>query len=111
MTEQQTLVRSSMNNLVEREKESNLFRQKMQNVLMTPMSAELRDRYAKMGIATPNGDLADAITAAMVLQALAGNIAAYTTIRDTMGYKPVEQTRNDVIVRIDMSSHARELGE
>lgn len=111
MANQQELIRSSMNTLVKREKESNLFKRKMQNMLKIPMSLEMMNHYAQAGIHINNGDLSDAITGSLMLQALSGNINAYAMIRDTMGYKPVEQVRNDVIVRIDMSKEARELGE
>lgn len=111
MANQQELVRSSMRNLIQREKESNLFKKKMQTILKTPMSMSMRNHYSKAGIHLSNGDLTDAITASLILQAMQGNINAYAMIRDTMGYKPVEQVKNDVVVRIDMSQKARELGE
>jgi len=111
MANQQEIIRSSMNSLVKNEKNSDMFKRKLGAILKIPMSQDMKQKLSRSGIPVRNGDLADAMTGAMVLQALTGNIAAYTTIRDTMGYKPVENVRNDVVVRIDMSPRARELGE
>lgn len=110
-TNNEIAVRSSMNNLIQREKEHNIFKKKLQDILKTPMTANMKDSYQQKGIYLSNGTLSDAISASLVLQAMAGNIQAYAMIRDTMGYKPIEQVRNDVVVRIDMSPKARELGE
>jgi hypothetical protein len=110
-TNNEIAIRSSMNNLIQREKESNLFKKKLQDILKIPMSAQMRDNYSKNGIHLINGTLSDAISASLVMQAMAGNIQAYAMIRDTMGYKPIEQVKQDVVVRIDMSPRARELGE
>jgi hypothetical protein len=114
MANQEELVRSSMRNLIQKEKESNMFRKKLQTTLKIPMSMDMKQRYSQAGIHMGNGDLSDAITASLVLTALGGGpagISAYAMIRDTMGYKPIEQVKNDVIVRIDMSPKAKELGE
>ena len=111
MTNNEIAVRSSMNNLIQREKEHNVFKKKLQDILKTPMSASMKQVYSERGIHLSNGNLADAMSAALVIQAMGGNIQAYATIRDTMGYKPVEQVKSDVVVRIDMSPKARELGE
>jgi hypothetical protein len=51
------------------------------------------------------------MTASLVLQAMNGNIAAYTTIRDTLGYKPVEKVQNDISIEIKMPPAIKELGE
>jgi hypothetical protein len=110
-TRQEIAIRSSMKNLVQREKESNVFKKKLQEMLKIPMSAAMRDMYSQKGIHMASGKLADAISASLILQAMNGNVQAYTTIRDTMGYKPIEQVKNDVVVRIDMSPKAKELGE
>lgn len=110
-TRQEIAIRSSMNNLIKREKESNIFKKKLQEMLNIPMSIAMKDMYSKKGIHLVGGKLSDAISASLVLQAMNGNVQAYTTIRDTMGYKPIEQVKNDVVVRIDMSPQARELGE
>lgn len=111
MAKQQEIVKSTMKDLIKKEKESNEFRDKMKNILKIQMSADLKNKYATAGIPLRNGDLGDAITASMVLQAMQGNVGAYTTIRDTMGYKPIEQVKNDVVVKIEMSKNAKELGE
>lgn len=110
-TNNEIAIRSSMNNLIQREKEHNMFKKKLQSILKTPMSAQMKDNYSKKGIHLINGTLSDAIAASLVVQAMAGNIQAYAMIRDTMGYKPVEQVKNDVVVRIDMSPNAKKLGE
>ena len=93
------------------EDSANMFKRKLQEIMSIPMTPGMKKRYEDFGITCVDGDIADAIAGALAIQAMNGNIAAYTTIRDTMGYKPVEQTRNDVVVRIDMSAKARELGE
>lgn len=112
MTNQNDIaVRSAMNNLTKKEEEANIFKKKLKTILQTPISASMRNKYSQSGIHLSNATMMDAINASIVLQALAGNITAYTTIRDTMGYKPVDQVKNDVTVRIDMSPKARELGE
>jgi len=111
MAEQELLIRSSMRNLMKKEQEAGMFKQKLNTILRIPMTIEMREKFAMSGLHMTNGDISDAITASLVLQAMNGNIAAYTTIRDTMGFKPIEQTKSDVIVRIDMSPVARELGE
>lgn len=111
LTNQEIAVRSSMNNLIKREKEYNIFKKKLQDILKVPMSCEMKNTYSQKGIHLSNGTLSDAISASLILQAMGGNVQAYAMIRDTMGYKPVEQVRNDVVVRIDMSPKARELGE
>jgi len=110
-TNNEIAIRSSMNNLIQREKEHNMFKKKLQDILKAPMSAQMKDNYSKYGIHLINGTLSDAIAASLVVQAMSGNIQAYAMIRDTMGYKPIEQVRNDVVVRIDMSPNAKELGE
>lgn len=111
MIRNELAVRSSMNNLIQREKEHNVFKKKLEDILKTPMSTAMKESYSQKGIHLSNGSLSDAISASLVLQAMAGNINAYAMIRDTMGYKPIEQVKNDVVVRIDMSPKARELGE
>lgn len=110
-TDNEIAIRSSMNNLIQREKQHNAFKKKLEGILSIPMSATMKAKYSTAGIHLSNGNLSDAIAASLVLQALNGNIQAYTTVRDTMGYKPIEQVRNDIVVRIDMSPKARELGE
>jgi len=111
MTQNEVTIRSSVNDLIQREKESNMFKKKLEKILRTPLSLAAQEKYAARGIFLNNGTLSDAITASLIIQALNGNITAYTTIRDTMGHKPVDQVKNDVVVRIDMSPKARELGE
>ena len=81
------------------------------------VQAELVRREAKrlvkreQGVPLPNGTLADAVTASIVIQAMAGNVGAYTTIRDTLGYKPADKVQNDVQIKVDMAPAVKELGE
>lgn len=105
------LVRKSMTDIVAREKESNIFQEKLRQMVNTPMDQVMRRSFAEKGIPISNGTLADAMTASLVLQAMNGNIAAYTTIRDTLGYKPVERVQNNVTVEIKMPQAVKELGE
>jgi len=105
------LVRKSMTDIVAREKESNIFQEKLRQMVNTPMDQVMRRSFAEKGIPISNGTLADAMTASIVLQAMNGNIAAYTVIRDTLGYKPVEKVQNNVTVEIKMPEAVRELGE
>lgn len=109
--ENEIAIRSSVNSLIEQEKEHNIFKNKLQEILTAPMSLEMKQQLHEKGLNFVKGDMADAVNAAMVMQALNGNVAAFTTIRDTMGYKPVEQVKNDVVIRIDMNPRVRELGE
>lgn len=108
---QDIALRSSMNTVVAQEKEHNLFKTKLQEILTAPMSAEMRRQLSEKGLHVQNGDIADVVNAALVFQAMNGNVAAYTTLRDTMGFKPIEQVKSDVVIRIDMNPRARELGE
>lgn len=109
------LVRKSMTDIVAREvkqeKESNIFQEKLRQMVNTPMDQVLRRQYSEKGIPISNGTLADAMTASLVLQAINGNIAAYQVVRDTLGYKPVEKVQNDVNIEIKMPAAIRELGE
>lgn len=105
------LVRKSMTDIVAREKESNIFQEKLRQMVNTPMDQVMRRSFAEKGIPISNGTLADAMTASIVLQAMNGNIAAYTVIRDTLGYKPVDKVQNNVTVEIKMPEAVRELGE
>lgn len=105
------LVVQSMNDLITEKKQSNVFREKLSNILSIPAPKNMVKNLSDNGITLSNANLADCMSASLVIQALSGNIAAYTTIRDTMGYKPIDQVKNDVVVRIDMSPQAKELGE
>lgn len=105
------LVEASINEIVQKEKQTNVFREKLANILAIPMPKKMKEDLDIHGLHLQNANIADAITASLVIQAMSGNIAAYTTIRDTMGYKPIEQIKNDVVVRIEMSPEARKLGE
>lgn len=105
------LVRASITDIANREQEADLFKSRLKTILATPMTLDMKKQYRERGVSITNGDLIDAINASLVLQALSGNIAAYTTIRDTMGYKPVEQVKNDVSIKIEMPKEVRELGE
>lgn len=105
------LVRTAMTDIVEREKEADMFRQTLVKICNIPMTRAMRESLQEKGIDIRNGTLHDAMSAALVLQALSGNIGAYTTIRDTMGYKPVDQVKNDVQIKIEMPESARRLGE
>lgn len=105
------LIRNSMKDIVAREKESNIFQEKLRNLVNLPMDQVMRRSFAEKGLPISNGTLADAMSASLVLQAMNGNIAAYTTIRDTLGYKPVEKVQNDVSIEIKMPKEVRELGE
>ena len=105
------LVRTAMTDIVEREKDADMFRQTLVKICNIPMTRAMRESLQEKGIDIRNGTLHDAMSAALVLQALSGNIGAYTTIRDTMGYKPVEQVKNDVQIKIEMPESARRLGE
>lgn len=111
MTTESEIVRASLTDIVERERSTNAFREKLKNLLDTPMTVMLEDYYNEKGVPIHGGTMQDAISASLLLQALAGNIAAYTTIRDTMGYKPAENVKNDVTIKIDMPDRVRELGE
>ena len=114
-TIQGELIRKSMTDIVarevKREKESNIFQDKLRTMVNTPMDQVMRRHFAEKGIPISNGTLADAMTASLVLQAMNGNIAAYTTIRDTLGYKPVEKVQNDISIEIKMPQAVKELGE
>ena len=79
--------------------------------ILDVLISNLEDYYNEKGVPLRGGTMQDAISASLLLQALAGNIAAYTTIRDTMGYKPAENVKNDVTIKIDMPDRVRELGE
>lgn len=105
------LVRTTMTDIVDREKQADMFRQALVNICNIPMSLEMKQNLSNKGIHITNGTLHDAMSAALVLQAVSGNISAYTTIRDTMGFKPVEQVKNDVQIKIEMPESARRLGE
>ena len=110
-TNQDIALRSSMNTIVAQEREHNLFKTKLQKILTAPMSAEMKRQLSEKGLHFVNGDIADVVNAALVFQAMQGNVAAFTTIRDTMGFKPVDQVRNDVVIKIDMNPRAKELGD
>ena len=105
------LVRTAMTDIVNREKEADMFRQTLVKICNIPMSRALQESLSDKGIHITNGTLHDAMSAALVLQAVSGNISAYTTIRDTMGYKPTEQAKNDVQINIEMPEAIRRLGE
>lgn len=114
-TVQAELVRKSMTDIVNRERQverdSNVFREKLETLVNIPMSQVMRKQYSDKGIPISNGTLMDAMSASMVLQAMNGNIAAYTVIRDTLGCKPVEKVQNNVSIEIKMPQEIRELGE
>ena len=105
------LVARAMNDLIDDKKQGNVFKEKLATILSIPAPKSMVKGLEDNGITLNNANLADCMSASLVIQALSGNIAAYTTIRDTMGYKPIDQVKNDVIVRIDMSPQAKELGE
>lgn len=105
------LVTQTLNEMMQDKKQTNIFKEKLTNILSIPAPRGFIDKLESEGITLNNANLADCMSASLVIQALSGNIAAYTTIRDTMGYKPIDQVKNDVIVRIDMSPEAKELGE
>lgn len=111
MTTESEIVRASLTDIVARERSTNEFREKLKNLLDMPMTVMLEDYYNEKGVPLRGGTMQDAISASLLLQALAGNIAAYTTIRDTMGYKPAENVKNDVTIKVDMPDRVRELGE
>ena len=108
---QAELVRREAKRLVKREQETNEFKEKLQDVLRIPLDSLLKKRYKEQGVPLPNGTLADAVTASIVIQAMAGNVGAYTTIRDTLGYKPADKVQNDVQIKVDMAPAVKELGE
>ena len=57
----------------------------------------------EIALSTPSeegGTQAEAITAALVASALAGNVKAYEVIRDTLGEKPTEQVEQDTRLEI-----------
>ena len=108
---QAELVRREAKRLVKREQETNEFKEKLQDVLRIPLDSLLKKRYKEQGVPLPNGTLADAVTASIVIQAMSGNVGAYTTIRDTLGYKPVDKVQNDVQIKVDMAPAVKELGE
>jgi len=108
---QAELVRKEAKKLVKREQETNEFKEKLQNVLKIPLDSLLKKRYQDQGVPLPNGTLADAVTASIVIQAMSGNVSAYTTIRDTLGYKPADKVQNDVQIKVDMAPAVKELGE
>ena len=108
---QAELVRREAKRLVKREQETNEFKEKLQDVLKIPLDSLLKKRYQEQGVPLPNGTLADAITASIVIQAMSGNVGAYTTIRDTLGYKPADKVQNDVQIKVDMAPAVKELGE
>lgn len=53
----------------------------------------------------------EAMGASLVLQALNGNLQAFTTVRDTIGQKPVDRVDQNTTVHVVMSDEAKELGE
>lgn len=108
---QAELVRREAKRLVKREQETNEFKEKLQDVLKIPLDSLLKKRYREQGVPLPNGTLADAVTASIVIQAMSGNVGAYTTIRDTLGYKPADKVQNDVQIKVDMAPAVKELGE
>ena len=108
---QAELVRREAKRLVKREQETNEFKEKLQDVLKIPLDSLLKKRYQEQGVPLPNGTLADAVTASIVIQAMSGNVGAYTTIRDTLGYKPADKVQNDVQIKVDMAPAVKELGE
>ena len=108
---QAELVRREAKRLVKREQETNEFKEKLQDVLRIPLDSLLKKRYKEQGVPLPNGTLADAVTASIVIQAMSGNVGAYTTIRDTLGYKPADKVQNDVQIKVDMAPAVKELGE
>lgn len=106
------VVNSTKDMTIAREdKHGNMFKRSLQDILTQPMTKDMMDYFDNKGLSNLSGDMADAINASMVVQALAGSVQAYTVIRDTMGFKPVDQVQSDVVVRIDMNPRARELGE
>ena len=108
---QAELVRREAKRLVKREQETNEFKEKLQDVLRIPLDSLLKKRYKEQGVPLPNGTLADAVTASIVIQAMSGNVSAYTTIRDTLGYKPADKVQNEVQIKVDMAPAVKELGE
>lgn len=108
--EEELILKKSITEIAKR-KNDNVFKSKARQLLKQPITREIQEMLYKNGINIQNGTLLDAMTGSMIAQALNGNIAAYTVLRDTAGYKPVDQVRNDVALRIEMSPTARELGE
>lgn len=97
--------------IIAKDKEDNKFKSTLTKLLNLPMTNDLLKKYDESGIKLNKGNLHDAVAASMILGALTGNVPAYIAIRDTMGYKPVDKVSSDVVVRIDMSPKAKELGE
>ncbi len=113
MSKKHDLVPPIVKELAQHEKEASLFKDKLKEILDIPLPLNIINGYSERGINLngANAKIIDGITASLTLQALQGNVTAFTTIRDTMGYKPVDKVQSDVVVRIDMSPQARELGE
>ena len=96
---------------LEHEKKDDIFKRKLRQVLNLPIPTQVTENFEKYGLNLKEGDLADAMSMSMVLQAVNGNTTAYTIIRDTMGCKPIDNIKSDVKISIEMSQQARELGE
>lgn len=105
------LVTQSVNELITNAKKTNIFREKLSTILSIPASKAMMAGLKENGITIQNANLADCMSASLVIQAMTGNIAAYAMIRDTMGYKPIDQVKNDVTIHIEMEPKAKELGE
>lgn len=105
------LVRAEFMNIVKGEQDADLFKRKLQEIVRIPMPLSVKKKLSEQGVSIQNGTLMDVMSASLVLQAMNGNIAAYTIIRDTMGYKPVDQVKNDVNIEVKLAPGIRELGE
>lgn len=113
MKKKMDLVPPIVKELAKHEKEASLFKDKLKEILNIPLPLNMIQTYEEHGISLSSVDarILDGMTAAITIKALQGDIGAYTTIRDTMGYKPVDKVQSDMVVRIEMSNQARELGE
>ena len=87
------------------------FRNKLEQIMQLKVSPEMIANFHDKGLDLKNPNIADAVSASLVVQALCGNIAAFTTIRDTVGQKPVDKIENNTTIQVVLSDEVKRLGE
>lgn len=87
------------------------FRNKLEQIMKLKVSPEMIANFHEKGLDLKDPNIADAVSASVVVQALCGNIAAFTTIRDTMGQKPVDKVENNTTIQVVLSDEVKKLGE
>lgn len=109
--ERNAIIAKKVNTIIADEEKANVFVDRMTSALSTKMPLKMREMFHEQGFSMRNGDYFDGLVLAMVGKAMRGDVSAFTVIRDTMGYKPVDQVVNDTKITIEMSPQAKALGE